>query len=55
MRCWDALLQQERDEKYSVLKQRVHVQRQLICKKEELAEQLRVKAEGEQMEVRTCK
>ena len=51
MRCWDALLQREREEKYSVLKQRVHVQHQLISKKEELTEQLRANAEGERMEV----
>ena len=45
------LLQRERDKKYSVLKQKVQMQRQLISKKEELAEELREKANGEQMEV----
>ena len=49
--CWDALLEQQRSNKYQMLQQRVGIQRDLISKNDELSSELRRRDEEERLEV----
>lgn len=51
LKSWDASLQWERDKKFHNLQQRVRIQRELITKNNQLSDQLRKKAEDEQIDV----
>lgn len=51
LKAWNALIKMERDQKHSLLQQRVKIQRDLIGKTNQLLEDFRTKAEEERLEV----
>jgi len=51
LKSWDALHQNERDEKCCFLQQKVKLQHDLIAKADQLSEEIRAKAMEEQQEV----
>lgn len=51
LKAWDALLKKERDQKFSLLRQRVKIQRDLIGKTNQLQKDLQTQVEEERLEV----